>query len=419
MMATKSGTQRGFNLKRTIWRWHFLAGIYVSPVVLIVSITGALYVFRPELEPLLYPDLLSVTPSETVVSLDRQVAAAKEYIGPDWSVMTVDIDRTQPSFPNGVVVQNSEYQVKTIYVDPYTGKALGELENPNFFGVVLDIHATLMGGMIGRFFVELATCWAIFLAVTGVYLWWPRTLARLKGVWWPRFRAQPYVVVRDIHTLTGIWLLPVLILILVSGLIFSLMWGASYHGVAFVTDAYAVRFDPPKSVPIDVSTTASLDSIWMNANGHHELQRTSIHLPQHDQDSFIVETGGNLGASASDVLVLDQYSGDLLLHKRLSELPVMAQITSWAYPFHVGSVLGITTKIIWLIASLVLALMPITGIAMWLIRRRPHTLGFPRTYEAATPKWLVFLMVMFGVVLPAAGVTLAIAAMREWWVSRR
>ena len=419
MMATERDLQRGFNLKRTIWRWHFLAGIYVSPVLLIVSITGALYVFRPELEPLLYPDVLSVAPTSSVVSLDQQVAAAKEYIGPDWTVVTVDIDRTQPAFPNGVVLENSQYAVKTVYVDPYTGKALGELKNPNFFGVVLDIHATLMGGTIGRVFVELATCWAIFLAVTGFYLWWPKTFSQWKGVWWPRLRAKPYVIFRDIHALTGIWLWPVVILILVSGLLFSLVWGTSYHSVAFVTNAYAVRFDPPKSMQNDDSAVVSLESIWRNANEHHELRRTSIHLPRHEQDSYRVETGGNLGASASDVLVLDQYSGDLLLHKRLLELPVMAQITSWAYPFHVGSVLGLTTKIIWLIASLVLAFMPITGIAMWLIRRRPHTLGFPRAYEAATPKWLVFLMVMFGVVLPAAGVTLAIAAMREWWVSRR
>ena len=35
---------------RTIWRWHFYAGLFVVPMVLILSLTGAAYLFKPQIE---------------------------------------------------------------------------------------------------------------------------------------------------------------------------------------------------------------------------------------------------------------------------------------------------------------------------------------------------------------------------------
>ena len=37
-------------LYRTIWRWHFYAGLFVVPMVLILALSGALYLFKPQVE---------------------------------------------------------------------------------------------------------------------------------------------------------------------------------------------------------------------------------------------------------------------------------------------------------------------------------------------------------------------------------
>ena len=37
-------------LYRTIWRWHFYAGLFVVPMILILSLTGAIYLFKPQVE---------------------------------------------------------------------------------------------------------------------------------------------------------------------------------------------------------------------------------------------------------------------------------------------------------------------------------------------------------------------------------
>src|SRR3546814_4466921 len=34
----------------TIWRWHFYAGLFVIPFVLLLAVTGAAYLFKPQVE---------------------------------------------------------------------------------------------------------------------------------------------------------------------------------------------------------------------------------------------------------------------------------------------------------------------------------------------------------------------------------
>jgi hypothetical protein len=38
------------SLYRIIWRWHFYAGVLIAPVLPVVAVTGALYIFRQEIE---------------------------------------------------------------------------------------------------------------------------------------------------------------------------------------------------------------------------------------------------------------------------------------------------------------------------------------------------------------------------------
>ena len=415
-----SGLKRNrFNLKRVVWRWHFLAALFVSPVLFVVSLTGAIYVFKPDVEPWLYPDVLSVEGLSREATIRKQIESAAAYVGEGWSPVTVDLDFTTATRPNGVVFENESYEVRTTYVDPGSGAVLGELPSPHFFGVVLAIHESLMSGTIGRVFTELATCWSIFLLITGVVLWWPRSFAKAKGVWLPRIKASPYVILRDLHTLTGIAFSPVLMTILVSGLLFTLVWGTAYHTTALISNSYAARFDPPKSnKPQPDSERVSIDKVWSVASDDVNVGRASIHLPRFDEDSFRVEIGQEYGSSVSEIVVVDQYGGELLLRKRLGELPIMAAWTSWGYPLHVGSFLGTASKIVWCLASILLGIMPVTGLAMWLVRRRRGTSGFPKKIGAATPRWLVALLLLFGVVLPTVGLTMILAILVDLAVSK-
>ena len=184
-------------LYRVIWRWHFYAGLIVLPVLLVVSITGALYVFREELEPLLYRQLMFVTPQAATVPYAEQLARAKAALPATATVHGISIS-ADPARATAFSTEPQPERYRTVYVNQHTGAVQGQLEyDSSFFGFVLNLHRTLLAGNTGRIVVELATSWGLILIVTGLYLWWPCGGKKAAGIWWPRVRGKAYVIWRD------------------------------------------------------------------------------------------------------------------------------------------------------------------------------------------------------------------------------
>ena len=114
---------------RAFWRWHFYASFLVIPVLLVLSVTGLIYLFRFQLEPLLHADLMMVAqPAGTDV--------AQPYAG--------QLDAVERAYPDATVVSMAEPRsegrstvfsitepdgsAREVYVDPWTAKVLGDLD---------------------------------------------------------------------------------------------------------------------------------------------------------------------------------------------------------------------------------------------------------------------------------------------------
>lgn len=200
--ATTRHPATGDRLYRIVWRWHFYAGMIVAPALIVVAATGALYIFKDELEAVLYPGVTYVEPAAERVSYEEQLAAARAAVPKPVTIGLVQVF-ANPKRATGIAMAGEKFQMG--YVDPYRGRYLGAIEQGGFFDIVLKLHRTLFVGTTGRIVVELTTCWTIVLAATGMYLWWPRRWNQLWGVWLPRLRRKPYVVLRDLHSVGGIY----------------------------------------------------------------------------------------------------------------------------------------------------------------------------------------------------------------------
>ncbi|MBI1311077.1 hypothetical protein GC176_07190 [bacterium] len=64
-------------LYTAIWRWHFYAGLLSIPICMFLGTTGAIYLFKPYVEPLLYCDLQTVAVGSEKLSLEQQLEAAR------------------------------------------------------------------------------------------------------------------------------------------------------------------------------------------------------------------------------------------------------------------------------------------------------------------------------------------------------
>jgi uncharacterized iron-regulated membrane protein len=71
----KQPTPSFYNLA---WRWHFYAGLFVIPFLILLSVTGIIYLFKPQLDQLMYAELLQVTPAASAISADQQQALVQQ-----------------------------------------------------------------------------------------------------------------------------------------------------------------------------------------------------------------------------------------------------------------------------------------------------------------------------------------------------
>lgn len=177
------------SLYRRVWRWHFIAGVPLGPFIIVVAVSGGLYIFKGELERLRYADVLLVEPTTEEQPPHQLVDAALVEGGADWQVDQIEID-ADPTHAWGIAIHGPDHKFRRLYVNQYTGAIQGEVGESSFFPVVLQIHRSLFVGTVGRIVVEFATCWTIILLATGLYLWRPRRSKRNRATWKPRWRRR-------------------------------------------------------------------------------------------------------------------------------------------------------------------------------------------------------------------------------------
>ena len=62
---------------QTVWRWHFYAGLFVVPFMLVLGATGIIYLFKPQLDNAMYHNLLFVQPGGSMLPYAEQVQTAQ------------------------------------------------------------------------------------------------------------------------------------------------------------------------------------------------------------------------------------------------------------------------------------------------------------------------------------------------------
>jgi uncharacterized iron-regulated membrane protein len=188
---------------RTLWRWHFYAGLFVMPLLIVLAVTGTLYCFQPQIEPLLYRDRMVVA-AEAAPRLSRETLLAKAIAGaPLGAVPTTAQIGTDPRRSAEFVFRLPSGESESVYVNPYSGALLGTLSvEHRLMKQVRNLHRALLLGKTGELLMELAGCWTLVMIGTGIALWWPggaQKTWRKGGVWVPRLRLCGRAWWRDLH----------------------------------------------------------------------------------------------------------------------------------------------------------------------------------------------------------------------------
>ena len=207
-----------------VWRWHFYAGLYVIPFMIMLSLTGLVMLFDDEIESIRYHDELTVVPESAALPVSLQLDKVQKAY--PLGKVTQYIPSKDPSLANKFDVRLADGRSVLVTTNQYTGEVIGEIDrSDSWYQLANDIHGTLLMGQWGDYLIEIAASLSILLIMTGVYLWWPRDNASKAGFFKIRL-SNMRLLMRDLHANFAALFSFVLLFFLLSGLAWTSVWGA-------------------------------------------------------------------------------------------------------------------------------------------------------------------------------------------------
>ena len=418
-----------------VWRWHFYAGLLCIPFVLWLALTGAAYLFRPQVEALIDRPYAHVAGAGPRASAAAQVDAALR------AVPGAVLHRYQmPDTPEQAVqvIVGVHGRETRVYVHPQTLAVLKTVGEQNrLMRVVFRLHGELLAGNVGSYVVELAASWTIVMVLSGLFLWWPRSGA-LAGVVYPRLHAGGRRFWRDLHGVSGFWVSAMTLLLLVSGLPWAKSWGTYLKTARTMVEGSPVRQD--WTIGAGAGGTRAMEDAHAEHGGmtmdhprqsYGPLDRMVATVKPLDlAPPVLIAPPAGMGQpwtaksdSADRPLRTDlelDATGRIVSRKDFAQRRLVDRIVGYGVALHEGALYGWLNQLVNLLTALGLMLLAISSVVLWWRRRPDGVLGAPHGRpRPALAVGLVAVIVLLGVLLPLFGVSLVAVLLFERLVLTR
>ncbi|SIT72279.1 PepSY domain-containing protein [Microbacterium sp. RU33B] len=451
--AAASRPGRRINWFGAFWRWHFYGAVIVIPVLFALSVSGMTYMFRAQIDAWQHPGVLTVSvPAEAErLPLSAQEEAVRDAF-PERGILSVTDNEGDRAT---VFVTAGEEGTRNVYVDPYTATVTGDLHIDDLISTWAErVHGDLLlgDGEVGDRIVELGASWAIVLTITGFILFFlgrkPRKAATEKKAKGARLRSW--------HALVG---LPVglgILMLVVSGLPWTGVWGSLASDVASTTGDSLWGADPGAESTvkeqIEASNGSSSPAGWevadlptatstgsgamISIDEAAEAGRAAgapepyfVTYPEGETGVYSVfgyQWANNGNPAESDVTLqktvhVDQYSGEALAVYSYDDLSLLSQTVANGIAIHEGRRFGPVNTILTTLFCLAVIFMCVSAPMMWWNRRgNASGIAAPRARLPIFANWILLIAVVaLGIFLPLFGLSLIVILALDQLVIRR
>jgi uncharacterized iron-regulated membrane protein len=407
-------------LYRTLWRWHFYAGLFVIPFIIILSLTGAVYLFKPQIESFEESSFRNLSTASAVTPAVQVAAALKAF--PDARFVSYRLpEETGNAALVHLALADGE-AMRDVFVSPQA-QVLGSLDPDWRIPELMSrIHGSLLIGEVGSWLVELAASWAIVMILTGLYLWWPRGRG-LAGTVWPRRRT----LLRDLHAVTGFWVAGLALVLLVSGLPWANVWGDAFKMVraqaGWVQGKQDWKTGGGEHAEHDHAAMmaaqeagrpgASINTIVAKAKAERLAFPVVIEPPSEKMVWTVKSNAQNRPLRAT--LTYDVTDAQLLSRETFADRHPIDRAVGYGIAWHEGQLFGLLNQLIGLATAIALITMAITGFMMWRRRKPEAVLGAPALPSTpARLRGVVIIILALAALLPL----LAGSLMLLWLLDR-
>lgn len=419
-------------------RWHFYAGLFCLPFFCWLAVTGTVYLFRPQIEAWLDRPFENLRVDGPRAAPSIEARAAVEAV--PGSFFSHYEPASTPTGAAQVVVMRDE-QLFRVYIHPVTLQAMDIVqEDHRPMNLVASLHGELLLGERGSMVVEVAGSWGVVMILIGLCLWLPRGKWQLGGVVYPRLRQQGRLFWRDLHSVVGLWISLVTLLLLLTGLPWSANWGTYLTWVRNHWEATQGAPDWPiggtdlpaqplassggagGSMPgMDPAGTAlkALDELLPLAVGLQVPRPVWISPPaQGSEDWTISSHAQNRPLRVTYTVAAD--GAGVTATQLFGNLNIVDKVVNVSVAAHEGQLFGWINQAILLLNAVGILLVTVSATVMWLRRRPSHSLGAPPPTSRPTfAAPLVIVIAALAMLLPMFGLSLLVVAAVERTFMRR
>ena len=210
----------------TVWRWHFYAGMFVAPFLIVLSVTALGMLFMSNTVGLDGDRLTIAIPESTLPApVSTQAKNALSTL-PDSTLVKYIAPRDADTV--ALFQVKSEDQTNMVAVNPYTADVVNSTPaSSSLYNTFNNIHSDLLIGKTGDYLLETAAALTILMILSGWYLWWQKRKS-LKAMLIPNeavANKKKRSFIRTIHATLGSWVSILLLFFCISGMAWAGVWG--------------------------------------------------------------------------------------------------------------------------------------------------------------------------------------------------
>lgn len=362
-------------------RIHLWLGLALGLPFAVLAVTGSALVFYIELDAWLHPGIRVETsapaPDWTSPVWDQALATAQAQWPDAAGKWSFEVTGKPGAIPARYYAPTEGHAAGHGHADPlmvwFTPDGRQVLRQARWGDYLMtffyDIHRNFLAGDVGNIVVGWTGVATLFLLATGLFTWWPRGSWR-KALAYKR-AASPTRRLYDLHKLVGLASLALLLILSATGALLALP--------AEKTWLLSTVVAPVVAVPAPVSTVGAGRQVSIGqalATAHRALpdgRIAWIDVPGPGDGVFrfrIQVSGDPTHRFPYSFVFVDQYSGAVLAVHDARQGTASTTVNTWIRPLHDGSVAGLSTRVLAVIAGLTPPTLFITGLLRWL-RRRP------------------------------------------------
>ncbi|MNY05266.1 hypothetical protein D3C86_1379780 [compost metagenome] len=365
---------------------HLWLGLASGVVVLLLGVTGCLFVFQKEISDVIYHDQLFVEPPANAVTLPvtqlKETAQKALHCSNVYVTTYTDPEKAwefmyyKAGDENALTFFGAVDAYKSAFINPYTGQLTGIMDyEENFFVIVKYLHwSLLLNDKYGQPIVGYSTLIFVVMLITGMMLWWPKNLKKsnfnksFKISWKAKFKRLNY----DLHNVPGFYAMLITLVLALTGMVWAMKW---FQTIVYVVASQSITPPKPNALVSDSTATALKNPLNIAFEAARkqfpDAKRITLSVPDKDNKAGLIYASGYRGKEDyydADVLHFDQFTGALLGRENFKDKNNGEKIIRMNYDIHVGVIFGLPGKILAFFASFIAASLPVTGFIIWLGR---------------------------------------------------